>query len=187
MQLGRTLEERVRHLEDRVAIGELIARYCLVMDNRDVDAIDALFTPDVYIWSADGVMNSRGRQAAVDMFNGRFTVLGPSNHVTHDRIVEFDPMDPDCATGLVLSHAEMNRKGQPMLAAMRYQDVYRRCDGRWRFAERGLSFMYYVPTAEYLDAFGPGLATRMRAYDLAVPADWPEKLPTWQRYYDKQR
>jgi ketosteroid isomerase-like protein len=185
MNPAPSLEDRVRRLEDRVAIGELIARYCLVMDNREVDAIESLFTPDIHFWSADGVMNSHGRPAAVEMFKGRFTVLGPSNHVTHDRIVEFDPGDPDRATGLVLSHAEMQRKGQPMLAAMRYQDVYQRCDGRWCFRERGLSFMYYVPTAEYLDAFGPGLDSRMRAYDRAVAADWPENLPSWQRYYGK--
>ena len=180
-----SIEDRLRRLEDRHEIGELIARYCLVMDNRDVDGIEGLFTDDVHFWSADGVMEARGRAAAVQMFKGRFTVLGPSNHFTHDRIVEFDASDPDRATGLVLSHAEMQRKGQPMLAAMRYQDVYRRAAGSWRFAERGLSFMYYVPTAEYLDAFGPGLDSRMRAYDRAVPADWPEQLPTWQRYYGR--
>jgi ketosteroid isomerase-like protein len=186
MKLGPTLEERVRRLEDRASIGELIARYCLVMDNRDVDSIEQLFTPDVHIWSADGVMDSRGREAAVAMFCGRFSVLGPSNHFTHDRILEFDPVDHDRATGLVLAHAEMQRKGQPMLAAIRYRDVYQRCEGgRWRFRERGLSFMYYVPTADYLDAFGPGIDSRMRAYDRAAPADWPEKLPTWQRYYRK--
>jgi hypothetical protein len=43
--------------------------------------------------------------------------------------------------------------------------------------------MYYVPTSEYLDAFGAGLSNRMRAYDVPAPADWPENLPTWQRYY----
>jgi hypothetical protein len=43
--------------------------------------------------------------------------------------------------------------------------------------------MYYVPTAEYLDAFGPGLATRNRAYETPGPADWPEPLPTWREYY----
>ena len=185
MLLGPTLEERVRRLEDRVAIGELVARYCLVMDNRDVDAIENLFTADVRIWSADGAMDARGRQAVVELFRQRFAVLGPSNHFTHDRIVEFDTRDHDLATGVVLSHAEMQRKGQPMLAAMRYHDVYCRCDGRWLFRERGLTFMYYVPTAEYLDAFGPGLDRRMRAYDQPVAADWPEKLPTWQRYYEK--
>jgi hypothetical protein len=79
----------------------------------------------------------------------------------------------------------MQRKGQPMLAAIRYRDQYQRCEGRWRFRERGLSFMYYVPTAEYLDAFGAGVASRMRAYEHATPADWPEQLPSWQRYYGK--
>ena len=183
MKLGPTLEERVRHLEDRVAIGELIARYCLVLDNRDVDAIESLFTPDARVWSVDGVMDARGRQAAVEMFKSRFTVLGPSNHFTHDRIVEFDHMDPDRATGFVLAHAEMQRKGQPMLATIRYTDRYRRLQGRWRIAERVLSFFYYVPTAEYLDARGPGLAARMRAYDVARPADWPEGLESWREYY----
>jgi hypothetical protein len=48
----------------------------------------------------------------------------------------------------VLAHAEMQREGQPMLAAIRYQDVYQRCEGRWRFRERGLSVMYDVPTLQ---------------------------------------
>ena len=148
MKLGPTLEERVRHLEDRVAIGELIARYCLVMDNRDVDAIESLFTPDARVWSADGVMDAQGRQAVVEMFMGRFTVPGPSNLFTHDRIVEFDHMDPDRATGLVLAHVGMQRNGQQILAAIRYQDVYQRCEGRWRFRERGLSFASNVPTSQ---------------------------------------
>lgn len=178
-----TLERRLRRLEDRVEIGELVMRYGLVMDDRDVDAMPQLFTPDVHVRSADGVMDARGRDAVCAMFMGRFAVLGPSNHFTHDRRVEFDPDDDDRATGLVLSHAEMQRKGQPMLAAMRYHDVYRRHEGRWCFAERLLSFMYYVPTVEYLDAFGPGLDRRMRAYDTPMPADWPEPLPTWKRYY----
>ena len=148
MKLGPTLEERVRHLEDRVAIGELIARYCLVMDNRDIDAIESLFTPDARVWSADGVMDARGLQAVIELFRGWLTLPGPGSQVTHDRIVEFDHMDPDRATGLVLAHTEMQRNGQPMLAAIRYQDVYQRCEGRWRFRERGLSFAYDVPTSQ---------------------------------------
>ena len=79
MKLGPTLEERVRHLEDRVAIGELIARYCLVLDNRDVDAIASLFPPDVRVWSADGVMDARGREAVIELFKGLSTVPGSGN------------------------------------------------------------------------------------------------------------
>ena len=36
-------------------------------------------------------------------------------------------------------------------------------------------------------ACGPGLDRHMRAYDHAVPADWPETLPTWQRYYQSEK
>ena len=177
------LETRLRRLEDRTEIGELVTRYCLTMDDRDVAAIPGLFSADAVVRSLDGVMNATGRDAIVRMFIGRFTVLGPSNHVTHDRIVRFTDDNPDEASGIVLSHAEMQRKSQPMLTAIRYLDRYRRDAGQWRFSERVLTFMYYVPTAEYLDAFGAGIDTRMRAYDQAVAADWPEQLPTWKSYY----
>lgn len=176
------LAARIRRLEDREAIKELIARYGLVMDDRDMDGMPGLFTEDVRILSRDGVMDARGREAAIALFRGRFTVLGPSNHFTHDKIIRFGD-DPDEATGIVLSHAEMQRKGEPMLAAIRYTDRYRRENDAWRFAERLFDFFYYVPTAEYLDALGPGLATRMRAYEEATGADIPEKLASWRAYY----
>jgi uncharacterized protein (TIGR02246 family) len=177
------LERRLRRLEDRVEIGELIARYGLVMDDRDLAAMPDLFTPDVTLTSADGVMHAIGRDAVVAMFRGRFEVLGPSNHVTHDRIVRFDDADPDRATGIVLSHAEMHRKGAAMVTAIRYHDEYRRDDGSWRFRARHLMFFYYARASEYPDVLGAGLARRNRAYDEPRPADWPEPLPTWRRYY----
>ena len=34
---------------DRLVIADLIARYAVVIDNRDFDALDALFTPDARI------------------------------------------------------------------------------------------------------------------------------------------
>ena len=183
--MNDALDARLRRLEDRTEIGELVTRYCLAMDNRDVAEIPRLFTADAVVRSLDGVMNATGREAVMQMFLGRFAVLGPSNHFTHDRIVTFNDADDQTARGIVLSHAEMQRKGQPMVTAIRYLDRYQRDSGSWRFAERVLTFMYYVPTAEYLDAFGPGIDKRMRAYDKAVPADWPENLPTWKSYYGR--
>ena len=64
----------------------------------------------------------------------------------------------------MLSHAEMNRNGQAMITAIRYHDRYRRHEGAWRFSERVLTFFYYVPATQYVDALGDGLAGRMRAY-----------------------
>jgi ketosteroid isomerase-like protein len=179
----QTLEARIRRLEDRAAIHELIGRYGVAMDDRDLDAFPGLFTTDCVIRSQDGVMNAAGLPVITELFRGRFKVLGPSNHFSHDKLITWNEQDPDRATGLVLSHAEMQRKDQPMLAAMRYRDKYRRDGGVWKFEERLLTFFYYVATAEYLDAFGAGIGKRMRAYDEHRPADWPEGLATWQKYH----
>lgn len=178
-----TLETRLRRLEDRVEINELIARYGLVMDDRDMAAMPGLFTHDVVISSAAGGMNAAGRDAAVEMFRRRIKNLGPSNHFTHDRIVTFDEANPDLASGIVLSHAEMHLRGAAMLAAIRYADTYRREQGRWRFASRALSFLYFLRADEFAEAMGPGISGRNRVYGDPRPADWPESLPTWKEFY----
>ena len=177
------LERRIARIEAREEIFELIARYGLVMDDRDMSGMEGIFTKDCVIRSMDGVMNATGLDAVVEQFRGRFKVLGPSNHFSHDKIIRFDDHNPDAATGMVLSHAEMNRKGQAMITAIRYDDTYRRDQERWKFSERVLKFFYYAPAAQYLDVLGEGLGSRNRAYEVPVAADWPEKLPSWKSYY----
>jgi ketosteroid isomerase-like protein len=177
------LEQRVRRLEDRIEIGELIARYGLVMDDRDMASMPDLFTSDVVIRSRDGGMNATGRDAAIAMFRRRLAALGPSNHVTHDRIITFDDAQPEVAQGMVLSHAELCRSGVAMVTAIRYRDRYRREGGRWRFGERELTFMYFVDAADYVDALGPGVALRNRVFDQPRAADWPEELLSWKTFY----
>lgn len=176
-----SLEQRIRRLEDREAIRELVARYGIVIDDRVIDGIADCFTVDGAFRSRDGVLNARGREAVVEQFHGRFAVLGPSNHFTHDHIIEFDPQNPDRATGLVTSHAEVVRHGEAMWTALRYEDEYRREEGRWRFADRLLSFLYYVRVEEYASAMAGH--ERMRAYAQPTQADYPEQLPSWKRYY----
>ncbi len=183
LQPAAGLERRIRRLEDRTEIGELIARYGLVMDDRDIAGMPALFTPDVEVHSLDGAMNASGRDAAVELFRRQLAAIGPSNHVTHDRIITFDDARTDHATGVVLSHAELSRSGVAMVAAIRYNDVYRRDAGAWRFRERIIGFMYFVDAAEYADALGPGVALRNRIFDRPRIADWPEPLKTWREFF----
>ena len=177
-----TLEGRIRRLEDRLAIDDLIALYGITTDDRDEEGLRALFTAEATVDSTDGVMNANGVDAIMEQFAGRWVVLGPSNHFTHDRVIRFDDVDPDRATGLVLSHAEMSRKGEARIAAIRYLDEYRRgADGRWRFASRRISWFYYCDPAELGETLCETL--RIKAYAEPIAAGWPESLPTWQRYY----
>lgn len=180
-----TLEQRIARLEARAEINDLVARYGLTVDDRDLDGLADLFTEDGAFRSKDGVLDARGRAAVIEQYRERFAALGPCNHFTHDKIIAFDDDDPGRATGIVTSHAEVWRNGQAMLTALRYQDEYRRgADGKWRFADRLLSFFYYLPVTEYAEALGDPL--RHRAYGDRRPADFPEALPTWRLYHQQE-
>ena len=175
-----SMEARLRRLEDRSELRELVARYAVAIDDRDIGIIADLFTADGAFRSRDGVMNAQGREAVVTQFRGRFAALRISNHFSHDHILAFGP-HPDEATGLVTAHAEVWRNGRALIAALRYQDTYRREAHRWRIRDRLLSFLYYLPVEEYAQGLGERL--RMRAYGDQRPADFPETLDSWQLYH----
>ena len=168
---------RIDRLEARAAIAELVGSYGVACDDRDMARLGALFTEDASFSSRDGVMRAKGVPAILEMYRGRFRVLGPSYHWTHDHFVRFDAENADRATGTVLGHAECWRNGEALIGAMRYEDVYRRDGGVWRFASRELAFFYYVPVTEYAEALGSRF--RQRAYGDQRPADYPETLATW--------
>jgi hypothetical protein len=169
-----SLEERVRRLEDRAAIQELGVLYGFVMDERDEPGIRQIFCEDATLRSEDGVFAANGIDEIVTTYLGRFAKLGPTNHFSHGHVVRFDESDPDRATGLLASHAEVVRDGVAMQVALRYKDTYRRVDGRWRFADRLMGYMYYLPFTEL--ATGLGDRNSVRAYGDHRPADWPESL-----------
>lgn len=178
-RMSRDLAARIDRLEAESAIRALAARYCFAIDNHDLDAVADLFTADARVWSRDGVMDATGRDAIIRQYEGRFQLLGPSNHVSHDHWIRFGD-DPGRADGLLSAHAELWRNGTTMVTALRYDDVYRRDAGEWRFQERALSFLYYVPLADYPGILG--VRDRMRAYAEPAPADYPEPLPSWKDY-----
>ena len=55
----KTLEERVRRIEDRLAIEDLVADYCSGIDNRDLDRFMSCFTADAVVRYQDRVMELR--------------------------------------------------------------------------------------------------------------------------------
>jgi hypothetical protein len=176
-----SLEARIARLEARAQIRDLIARYCFTVDARDIDGLGECFTRDGSFRSLDGQMQARGREAVIRQFHARFAVLGPSNHFTHDQLVEFLPDEPHRARGLVNSHAEVIRNAEPLWASLRYHDEYRWEEGRWRFADRLLEFFYYLNPGSYGDVMLSPL--RNRAYPTPQAADYPERLDSWRNYY----
>jgi len=174
------LVRRIERLEARAEIGELVSAYGIACDEHDMPRLLSLFTEDAVFDSPSQIMQASGRGEIEALFTRMLSVRGPAYHWTHDRFVTFDAAEPDRATGLVLSHAETTPDGIASIAAMRYQDVYHRGGGRWRFARRTISFLYYLPVTE----FATGLTARQRlvANGRRLPADYPESLPVWQAF-----
>lgn len=174
------LERRVARLEARTEISELVSAYAVACDEHDIERLQGLFTEDAVFESPNGMMRAEGRGAIVDMFVKVLAVRGPGYHWTHDHFIRFDRGSDEAASGLVLSHAETTPNGVMSLAAMKYDDEYRLDAGRWRFAGRKISFLYYVPAAEFSSALTR--TDRVVAGERRVAADYPESLQVWQDF-----
>lgn len=168
------IEARLRRLEDLEEIRQLVTKYGIIMDERDEAGIEEIFSPDAELRSKDGVFSAKGLDNIVETYRGRFAVLGPTYHYVHGQTIDIDPDDPDRATGTTTSHAEVVRNDQSMIAAILYEDVFRRHDGKWKFSEREIGFFYYMPPGEYAKTMlSPD---RNLAYGDPRPADYPQAL-----------
>ena len=176
----QALERRVERLESRIEIEELVTAYARACDEHDMPWLESLFTEDARFDSPSGVMRANDRNEIMAMFVEAFKIRGPGYHWTHDPFIRIDGEQPDIATGTVLSHAETSPKGLVSLAAMKYDDDYRRVDRRWLFSRRVIQFLYYVPAEQYPG----GLNRKQRLYfgGAWMDADYPEGLPAWQEF-----
>jgi ketosteroid isomerase-like protein len=164
---------RIRELEHREQIRDLVIRYGFAVDERDFPALRAMFTDDAVLRTMSGRAKGVGVDNVVRYFEEHLPSIGPSNHFVHGQTVELDRQDEDHATGLVSSHAELWRDGAPMLTAMRYHDTYRRVDEHWRFQERVQAYMYFVDVREYASVLGERLRVRA-SKESPQAADWPK-------------
>ena len=170
---------RVEKLEARAEIGELVSAYAIACDDHDMPRLMSLFTDDAVLETPSGLMHAEGKPAIDALFVQTFKIRGPAFHWTHDHFVRFD-LGPDEASGLVLAHAETSPNQEVSLAAMRYEDVYRKVGRRWLFARRRINFLYYVPAKDFPQSLTS--ATRITVSGRSLPADYPEQTAPWQAF-----
>jgi hypothetical protein len=125
-----SLEARLDRLESESEIRQLVAKYCLALDMRDLDALCGLFPEDVRVSKHES-----GRRALRRWFDETLRVqFTGTAHVTGNHIVEFD--DADHARGLVYSRNEHETGDAWISMTMMYWDRYVRIAGRWLFRRR---------------------------------------------------
>jgi hypothetical protein len=186
MDRASTLEARIRRLEDRQELSDLVGRYETALDDFDIDALVECFTSDGAFHVAAGAgadlgddPDARGRENLRAHYLKRMTNHGPTLHYHHSQFAEFQ--SEDSATGVVMSHAELCSNGHAVIMALRYYDKYRREDGRWRFEDRATRVWYDMKMSELPERLCDPL--RLRRHDSPKPAQLPESLETYRRIH----
>jgi len=168
-----TPEARLDRLESLDVIRQLVAKYCLALDMRDLDALCGLFPEDVRVSREE-----TGRRALKVWFDQtlREQFTGTA-HVTGNHVIEFDA--PDHARGLVYSRNEHETGDEWVIMTMLYWDRYERIDGAWLFRRR-LPLYWYAT-----DLNAPPIgANKMRWPDRApYEGGYAQFFPSWERFW----
>ncbi len=141
---GKTLDQKVQELADREEIRDLIATYAHRVAHGE--SIADLFTDDG-VWTIRKLPDE-----AVEVVNGMKELkahFGPRPAggqnplpMIHNFLIK---IDGDNALGLNSNELRIVDKGKSIIASGYYEDVYRRVDGKWRFARRDTTFIHWVP------------------------------------------
>ncbi|MAG32775.1 MAG: hypothetical protein CL908_17990 [Deltaproteobacteria bacterium] len=168
--------ERFDRLESLDEIRQLVAKYCLALDMRDLDALCGLFPEDVRV-SRD----RSGRRALKVWFDQtlREQFTGTA-HVTGNHIIEFE--DSDHARGLVYSRNEHETSDAWVMMTMMYWDGYERVDGRWLFRRR-LPLYWYAS-----DLNAPPLGENKMRWPDRGPYEggYAQFWPSWERFWSAE-
>jgi hypothetical protein len=120
---------------DADELRNLLQRYARAADDRDVDALAAVFHPEATI---DGARGSMTLDAWLDTMRGP-RAFPTSMHVLGDPLIELaDGKD----TGVLDTYAVVYQIGDPdagqsdLTLGIRYVDDVVRTDGRWRIHHR---------------------------------------------------
>ena len=173
----RETEARLRALEDREEIRDLVMRYLLAIDDRDFRRLGDLFSEGCALRSPAEGVEVHGRESIVDFFRTVLAGYGPTMHVVHRHLVEL--VADDRATGVATAHAELSIDGTTYCVALRYYDEYARIEGGWRFADRCYALIYAVPFDQLATALGERLRVMWPGEEPAA-AVVPETLETWR-------
>ena len=147
-------------------IRNLVARYAIATDARDLDTLVGLFVDDVNVGRL-GI----GRAALRASFDQALRGIGRSFLFVGTHVV--DLVDADHATGQVYCKAEIQEGDRWIHQAILYSDTYERRDGSWYFvrrihelfygAEVGVNPLTLPPT--HWPKSHDGLGTRPEAWD----------------------
>ena len=168
-----SIEDRIDRLESTDEIRQLVAKYSLSLDMRDLEAHVNLFAPDIRV-SRSETGRKHLKRWLDDTLRLQFT--GTSHH-TGNHIIEFD--DSDHAHGVVYSKNEHETGSEWVIMQMLYWDNYERIDDRWLFRRRLPCYWYAT------DLNKPPVGDSKMRWPDREPYDgaFHELFPSWEAFW----
>ena len=120
------LEDRVAQLEAEERIRQIVARFAVAYDSRDLEALSALYSPEV-------------RESAMAALTARIPA-GRTFHLTAAPVISID--GPDAAHGTVVARAEYEDGAEWFICGVVYSDRYVRVEDEWYLLERTSKLTY---------------------------------------------
>jgi hypothetical protein len=125
----------MQEISDRFAIQDLMVDYCYAIDNRDWDALDAIFTPDAIIDYTE-MVGIKGTLAEIKLFlvSSMAAVQACQHIISTSKII----IDGNRAHGKTVCTNPMvlNPDGHVMFVGLWYRDEFVRTAAGWRISSR---------------------------------------------------
>lgn len=131
MDKGATLQMVL----DRIAIEDVLARYCHGVDRRDPELLRGVYWPDA---TDDHVFIRGGREEAIKWIIEVVDAQEQAMHAISNMLIRIDGNEARVQTYYNSYHRIRGRNGEPKDVTMagRYLDRMEKRDGEWRIAER---------------------------------------------------
>jgi hypothetical protein len=127
-------------IADRLELRRLVDLYARIPDDRNYALVDQIFTDDATLagpgFELTGHEPIRAGMRSIERYSATF-------HAVHNQLVEIYGDDAHGDTWCVANHLH-EKGGRPYKLdwGIRYKDRYRRVDGSWRIARRGLELIW---------------------------------------------
>lgn len=150
------LETRLTRIEDELAIGQLRARYCHLLDDMQWEEFVDLFTED---GEFDGLSKVQGRDALMRFFSHDVPKIAERFwHFCTNGTVE---INADMAVGRISMEYISTTNGVSYVSAGHYDDVMLKEGGRWKFKSRKITFYFYSPLSEGFTGAPPKIMAKL--------------------------
>jgi len=145
--MDKSLEERIKILEETEEIKQLKSRYVYCVDERDWDGVLDYFSEDCIV-DFGQFGKYRGKKALEKFFKVDYPpVMSFTVHYTQDPIIV---INGDQAKRKWYSHASATfaETNQAVWTSVKYEDEFVREKGRWKCKSSRIHYFYFTPYEE---------------------------------------